>query len=122
MRLKPFERVEVAPEVRRSEPPVMVTPLADERPPLVEIAMPPEKVEVAVLVMFSMPEERMEPPVMVRPEADERPPLVRTERPPVKVLVALFDWEMEPAVIVTPPVEERPAVVMPPVKVEEPEP
>ncbi len=71
-------------------PPVMVRPDADERPPFVEIAMPPEKEEVAVLVMFKRPEERMEPPVRVRPFEEERPPALVEEIPPAKVEVALL--------------------------------
>ena len=48
-REKPLLREEVALEVREREPPVMVMPEAEVRPPLVEILMPPVKVEVALL-------------------------------------------------------------------------
>ena len=48
--LMPPENVEVAVEVLRMEPPVIVSPEAEERPPVVETEIPPENVEVAVEV------------------------------------------------------------------------
>lgn len=63
------------------DPPVMVRPLEEERPPVV---MPPVKVEVEILVEMIlvtvveprnawMDEARNDPPVRVRPLEDERP-------------------------------------------------
>jgi len=48
VRVMPFENVEVAPEERLIEPPVIVRPLVEERPPALIEAMPPANVEVAL--------------------------------------------------------------------------
>ena len=78
VRLIPLFAVEVAPEERRRLPPVMVTPEAEERPPIEEMAIPPAKVEVAV------DESMMFPPVIVSPLDDARP----DDEIPAKVEVA----------------------------------
>ena len=61
----PPENVEVAVEVLRMEPPVIVSPREAER----EVApIPPENVEVAVDVF------NIEPPVIVNPKLEANPP------------------------------------------------
>ena len=83
----PLLKVEVAPEERLIEPPVIVRPEPDERPPSEPILIPPAKVEVPVLVMLRSPFDKIFPPVIVRPSLDARPP---AEIPPANVEVAVL--------------------------------
>ena len=47
--------VEVAPEVKRMLPPVMVSPEAEASPPVAVVRRPPEKVEVAEPATYMFP-------------------------------------------------------------------
>ena len=83
----PPEKVEVADDVFKIEPPVMVRPCEREA----EVpARPPEKVDVAVLVF------KREPAVIVRP-ADEESPAVAI--PPEKVDVPVESEMMVPVAV-----------------------
>ena len=93
---KPFpEKLEVAVEVFRIEPPVIVKPAVDESPPT-WAESPPTKVEVEVFSTDKfgsvvVPRKlgilvaRSAPPVIVTPLEDASPPV---DTPPVKVDVA----------------------------------
>ena len=100
----PPENVEVAVEVLRMEPPVIVSPREAER----EVApIPPEKVEVAVPV-FSI-----EPPVRVRPLALTSPPPA-TERPELAQVevavpvVTIVEVAVIPAIFKSPAISASP--------------
>jgi len=69
-RSKPLSAVEVAPDVICRDPPVIVIPSLEMRPPNVE---PPVKVEVPVSVARIVPPDTSRPEVEKSP-ADERPP------------------------------------------------
>ena len=80
----PPENVDVAVEVFNIEPPVIVSPFTDARPPLLllpDARMPPLNVEVAVDVL------RIEPPVIVRPAEAAR---LVAPMPPLNVEVAVL--------------------------------
>jgi hypothetical protein len=96
---RPLENVEVAAEVFRSEPPVIVRPLAAAR--LVPL-MPPEKVLVAVPVF------KIEPPVTLSPFAETRPPPA-TERPELAHVEVAVPEVWMVLVAVTPESETLPA-------------
>ena len=108
--------------VELMEPPVMVKPDAEARPPLVLTERPPTNVEVELLVCWMLPPEmRRLPPVRVAPDADERPPFVEIEIPPVKEEVELLVCKMLPPVMVKPEAVESPpidATESPPANVE----
>ena len=86
----------------RSCPPVMVTPETVERPPLVEMEMPPVYVDVPVLEALMTPENKASPVEMLSPADEARP---TEDSPPEKVDVPV------PVETILPPVRRRsPAV------------
>ena len=83
VRFSPLLHVDVAPDVLRIDPLVMVMPLEEARP---AAETPPENVEVPADVTLTVPDESMPPPVIVMPLLEESP---FVEMPPVNVEVAL---------------------------------
>ena len=94
--------VDVADEVLRRVPPVRVIPVEELR---FVRERPPDIVEVAVLVIFKVPDETMFPPVTERPFDDERPAvaiLPANVDVPVCVISRRPDDLIEPPAIVRP--------------------
>ena len=100
--MTPPEKVEVAADVLRRVPPVIVMPVDEVR--LVR-DRPPDIVLVAVEVILSVPLETMFPPVTERPFDDDRPAVAI---PPANVEVPVCVISRRPDDLIDPPEIVRP--------------